>query len=106
MKINQLKDCLAPIIAGHPELRRIVLFGSFARGTQSRRSDIDLLLVMDTDRPFFQRYQGIHGELLTALRPWPVEFFIYTPTEYQHMLSEGNRFLQRAIQEGQVLHEC
>jgi predicted nucleotidyltransferase len=34
------------IAANHPEVSRIVLFGSFARGDFGARSDMDLLVVL------------------------------------------------------------
>jgi len=53
-------------------IEKAVLFGSFATGRQSRGSDVDLLLIQETDRRYFDRFQGILRELYAALpgRDW------------------------------------
>lgn len=32
---------------------RVILFGSFARNTQTRKSDVDLIVIKQTDKRFF-----------------------------------------------------
>jgi len=34
---------------------QIILFGSYAKGTQNKGSDIDLLIIQDTDLPNYKR---------------------------------------------------
>ncbi len=37
------------------EPQKVILFGSFARGDYHALSDVDLLIIKHTDRPFIQR---------------------------------------------------
>ena len=53
-----------------PELERVLLFGSFARGTAGARSDADLVVVLSTSR--HRRRMDRIPELLEALYPAPV----------------------------------
>jgi uncharacterized protein len=80
---------------------RVVLFGSFARGTQSRTSDIDLFIVWETPLPALERI----GQVLMLLRdaPRPLEVVVYTPREFrerQHL-----PFLRTILREGKTLYE-
>ena len=84
----------------YPEIDRVILFGSLARGDAGPRSDADLLVVVShTDMPFLER----------SVRYAPagvgigVDVFTYTRSELQEMLADGNRFVSRAISEGMEL---
>lgn len=81
---------------------RIVFFGSAARGDMSEASDLDVLIVKETDRRFVDRI----GEVLAFLRlPVGVDPVVYTPAELRTMVEEGNDFLASALAEGKVLYE-
>lgn len=82
-----------------PEL--ILLFGSRARGTASRRSDIDLLVVWETDAGPLDRIGQVLG--LLADSPWPVDVIAYTPADLR--ARRHSPFLRRALDEGKILYE-
>ncbi len=82
-----------------PEL--VVLFGSRARGTATRRSDLDLLVVWETDQPPMDRIGYRLGLLSDS--PWPVEVLAYTPSELERV--RDRPFLRGVLQEGRVLYE-
>lgn len=84
-------------------IRKAILFGSFATGRQSRRSDIDLILVQETVAPYFERFEGILSDLYRAIPSRPIEVFIYTPKELEGI--EHRRFIQTALREGRVIYE-
>lgn len=98
--IDELRRRLAP----HMRLaRRVVAFGSVARGETDEWSDLDLLIVADTPRPFLERFKDFAG----IYDVWPrVDLLIYTPAELNRMIAEGNPFVQRVLSEGIVLHEA
>jgi len=84
-------------------IERAILFGSFARGRQSKRSDVDLILIQKTDKPYFERFEGILRDLNRAVSGRDIEVFIYTPDELEQM--KGRKFIERALREGRVLYE-
>jgi predicted nucleotidyltransferase len=85
-----------------PEVRRIIVFGSVARGDAVPGSDVDLLLVLSSSRrPFLERM----SEYLPERFPVGVEIFAYTREEMEKMVAEGNWFLRRALREGKVLFD-
>ena len=102
MKINLLKKKLRPPIEKH-KFQKAILFGSLARGEAYRHSDIDLILIKDTNQRFLDRYDGVLAEFSQALPQWNVDLLIYTPEELAAI--SHRRFIQRALKEGIVLYE-
>lgn len=80
---------------------QIILFGSWARGTASRRSDIDLFIVLETTDPPLTRI-GTVLDLLTDA-PRSIDVIVYTPDELARRAHSP--FIRRLLQEGQVLYE-
>ncbi len=91
--VQRLETTLAP--------ERVILFGSFARGTQSRTSDIDLLVVWETPLPALERI----GQVLNLLKdaPRPLEVVVYTPREFRER--QTLPFLRTILREGKTLYE-
>lgn len=82
--------------------QRIVLHGSLVRGDWNRASDIDLIIVKDTNLPFSKRISEVIGLCDTTLS---VEPLVYTPDELATLLAAGNSFLEKALRQGKVLYE-
>ena len=73
------------------------MFGSVARGDADRWSDLDLVVIADTERPFFERFRDFDG----LYDVWPrLDLLIYTPTEFEKMVGEDNPFILRVLEEG------
>ena len=69
----------------HPE--KVILFGSLASGEVEEWSDIDLLIIKETPLTFLQR--GVEVALL-CYTGVGVDFFVYTPTEFEQMIASQN----------------
>ena len=82
---------------------RIVLFGSFARGDFHEGSDIDLMVILDTN----ERYVDRLGRVLAAVDPdrFDIEPHVYTPAEYATLKRQGSVLVEAAETEGKVLYE-
>ena len=98
----EIAACFAPVFRRYG-VQKAILFGSFARGEPSRRSDIDLILVQTTTRRFLDRLDGILHDLNKASPGPSVEALVYTPGEFEQMKNRG--FVSRALKEGKVLYE-
>ena len=85
----------------HP--RRVVLFGSRARGTAAPESDIDLLVVLD--RVADKRQAAI--EIRRALSDLPVckDIIVTTPDEIARRGDLAGSVLRPALREGKVVYE-
>jgi predicted nucleotidyltransferase len=97
---TELARLTSALLAYEPQ--KIVLHGSLARGDWNRASDIDLIIVKQTDQPFLERIGHVLDLCQSTLG---VEPLVYTPKELQAMLDEGNSFLEKALAEGRVLYE-
>lgn len=80
--------------------QKIILFGSYARGTQSHDSDIDLLIVKDTQEDFLTRIRSVRKSLLC---PLPLDILVYTTDEINKL--KDRWFINDIINEGVVVYE-
>jgi predicted nucleotidyltransferase len=82
-----------------PSIRKIILFGSAARGDVRCDSDLDLVVVQETDKKFLSRLEPFYRDARIAM-----DILVYTPDEFAAM-QEGI-FLKNALQDGVVLYEA
>ncbi len=85
----------------HPD--KIILFGSYAYGTPTQDSDVDLLVVMDTTASSKERSWAVSRLLIP--RPFPVDILVRTPREIEQALEKGDFFTEEIVTQGRVLYE-
>ncbi len=68
------KEKIITLIAGIPEVKRIILNGSRAKGTNRDNSDIDLCL--DAPALSFKNLVNLENELDNVLLPWKIDLSI------------------------------
>ena len=85
----------------HP--KRIVLFGSQARGDASPDSDLDLMVEMDTDLRPLDRMVAI-GNLFPH-REWPFDVVVYTPEEAADARTRFGNHMTFIDADGRTLYE-
>ena len=83
--------------------QKVVLFGSYAQGTATDDSDVDLLVVADTSLPPPQRYAAVRN--LVADFPAGFDIIVKTPAEYSRWRSVVNHIVYFADKYGTVLYE-
>jgi uncharacterized protein len=102
IETRQINDIVNRIAINYkPE--KIILFGSYARGNFNEDSDLDFILIKDTNEPKHKR--GLEVRKLFYGLPVPMDFKIYTATEFSKELSNQYSFLSSAIKESKVLYE-
>jgi predicted nucleotidyltransferase len=101
-ELQKLTKAIRPIFERY-RIQKAIAFGSMARGEATRRSDLDLILVQQTEERFLDRYQGILYELNQAVQDRSVEVLIYTPEELSRIADR--RFIADALREGEVIYE-
>lgn len=88
------------LTVGRPQ--QIVLFGSRARGTPRSDSDLDLLILEESDLPRYQRspryYHALAGVFPSK------DIVVYTPAEVREWAEVPNAFVTAALREGIVLY--
>lgn len=85
----------------HP--RRIIAFGSYARGEHGPDSDLDLIVEMETDKPFFERMAEVSS--IFGLRNWPMDLIVYTPEEFAERQRVWGTLVSLIQDEAKVLYE-
>ena len=83
-----------------PEVERVVLFGSYAAGRRDLFTDLDILVVMDTEENFVDRTARLYRQLLIDV---DMDLLVYTPQEFEGKQQSG--FVRQALATGQVIYE-
>ncbi|MCS6786750.1 MAG: nucleotidyltransferase domain-containing protein [Thiobacillaceae bacterium] len=84
-KLQQaLAEAAGTTLWNHPEVLGIWLFGSRARGDFGARSDVDLLVMVNTARPLPMDRLLDYRDLLARI-PAPVDLLVLTLSEFEAM---------------------
>lgn len=83
--------------------QKVILFGSHAWGRPHRDSDVDLLVIVDTD----ERPARLAAAISRACRPkfLPLDIIVKIPEEVRQRLEKGDFFIRKILKEGRVLYE-
>jgi len=81
LTVTEVQRRLAPVLSRYADIETAMLFGSVCRGEASRRSDVDLLIVRQTEQRFLDRARDLLGKLSEVFPNHAVELFVYTPEE-------------------------
>ena len=79
--------------------KRVVLFGSFARGRRDLFTDLDILVVIEGHEPFVQRLARVYGAVAPRVA---TDLFVYTPEEFEEL--KDRPFWKHALEASQVLY--
>ena len=89
--------------AGEP--LKIVLFGSHARGDTHPHSDVDLLIVEESDLPGYKRSPKYYGATSGLFPGRDRDIVVSTPDEIRDWEAVPNHFVTTSLREGRVLYE-
>ncbi len=98
-KINEMVQRIIKIF--DPE--KIILFGSYARGTAAQDSDADILVVMSIKGS--KRKKATEIDLALVGVDLPVDVIVVTPDELERNRSRIGTIIYPALREGKVLYE-
>ena len=90
---------------------RIVLFGSHAFETEELESDIDLLVILDSEdisQTYEQRMQSrllVRESVQAINKQVAIDLIVYTKGEYQDLQRQGSSFLKEIESTGKTLYE-
>jgi len=82
---------------------KVILFGSYAQGKPTQDSDVDLLVVMETNE------QSLHAaaRISAAIdHPFPLDILVFRPSDLQASLERKGVFATEIMAKGIVLHEA
>ena len=99
-RIDELRQAARRARTRVPSIERMILFGSFAAGTPTPRSDADILVVVDTSTERASRDRV--PALLQAMSPLPcpVDLFVLTNDELARAQREADALVREALASG------
>jgi predicted nucleotidyltransferase len=83
-----------------PEVEKVILFGSYAAGRRDLLTDLDLIVVMETDQDILQRTARLIQKLHATV---DLDLLVYTPEEFERQRESG--FLRHSIETGKIIYE-
>lgn len=100
---QELIDDVVRRIAARFHPKRIVLFGSHARGDATPESDIDLFIEMDSLLRPIDR--AVEVDRLFPGRLWGLDVFVYTPAEVADARTRSGNLMSYVDADGKVIYE-
>ena len=96
--IQEIKNRIVSTV--HPE--KIVIFGSYAYGTPTKDSDLDLLVILHTKEPMHKRVTRIR-KLVRDINI-PKDIIVYTPQEVEKWKNASAAFITSIMKKGKVIY--
>jgi uncharacterized protein len=87
-----------------PQVHKVILFGSHARGEAGPDSDVDLMVLMD-----FEGHSVDQSATLRLAFPeidFPVDLLVRTPDKFQQRCQMNDWFIREVRDQGKVLYEA
>jgi predicted nucleotidyltransferase len=81
---------------------KVILFGSLSGNTIKETSDIDLVVIKQTDKDPWIRMEEVDAYIDHT---FPVDVLVYTPDEIRNRLKINDCFVKDILAEGKVLYE-
>ncbi|WP_422445322.1 nucleotidyltransferase domain-containing protein [Thermoanaerobacterium sp. DL9XJH110] len=108
-RISKRKQCLekelyriVSILIEKYDPLKIILFGSLATGKTDEYSDIDLVVIKNTTKNFYDRLEETVDLLQENV---DTDIIIYTPEEAKELEESDMFFREEVIKKGRVLYE-
>ncbi len=98
-----LEDTLQHIVdalARRPEVKRAILFGSYAEGRRDLLTDLDVLIIMDSPLDFVTRTAEMYRYLSS---PVDMDLLVYTSEELER--NRDRSFIRQALEKGKIIYE-
>jgi len=97
-ELNKIIDALKKVSS----VQKVILFGSLASGSVGIKSDLDLLIVQETEKAFLSRLMELTEHIDPDLA---VDILVYTPQEFAEIQKKPNRFFQHILENGRIVYE-
>ena len=91
-----------PLLIEHERPDKIILFGSYSTGEVQEWSDLDLVIVKETEERFLDRTRRV----LLLLKPKVgLDVLVYTPDEFEQLSRERAFVRNEIVHKGKVIYE-
>jgi predicted nucleotidyltransferase len=103
--ISRIVQCLMGL-----NVYKVILFGSYARGTATEDSDIDLVVVLNSEEfaksidERLDRQRPVSSSVLEINRLYPMDVIVYSKGEYDYLKNKGDFFVKEVEETGVKLY--
>jgi len=84
--------------------KKIILFGSYAHGEPTQDSDVDLLIIKNTDKRPIDRWVEVKKLLRGVAPDLPVSPLVYTEREIDERNAMQDFFIEEIFENGEVIY--
>ena len=82
---------------------QVILYGSYAQGRAGPNSDVDLLIIAQTDEKFYQRMATVKGLIRDLRKGLAVSPLVLTKQELEKRIQIKDQFISGIIENGTKL---
>jgi uncharacterized protein len=105
MDIEKLKKEISKRIRENFKVKEIILFGSFAKGSASEDSDIDLIVILDEvrERDFSEmifKTNEVRMKIVDLIIPAGLDLIVLTSNEWDELLEKDGFFKNEVFDKG------
>ena len=101
-EIGTILDEIVDRIAKTFNPEKIIIFGSYAYGRPTEKSDIDILVIMETSKREIERMVAVSKSIQDYHKKIDFDILVKTPAEVKHRLEIGDPFIDEIISKGRV----
>ena len=89
-------------IADACDPKAIIIFGSVAKGTADENSDLDIMVILETDMTYYERTLAVRKAIgVTSI---PVDILAFTPEEVNAAKGRRRSIITEALITGKVVY--
>ena len=83
--------------------QKVILFGSYATGKETKDSDVDLFIIASTKERFFERMATVKRLVRDLRNGFPISSIVLTPAELEKRKKVGDLFIKEILKTGIIL---
>ncbi|GBU21728.1 hypothetical protein R80B4_01628 [Fibrobacteres bacterium R8-0-B4] len=90
---------------------KVILFGSYASGNPTEDSDLDVAVILDSDKILenfderMERRRPVSGAVREIRYQIAMDILVYSKAEIDYLKADGNNFIEEIESTGKVLYE-
>ncbi len=84
--------------------KKVILFGSYAYGEPNEDSDVDLLIIKDTEKRPIERWLEVKRLVRDRVRRLSVSPLVYTEKEIENRIAMRDFFVEEILERGELLY--
>ncbi len=95
-------DRITKILVRNYKPQKVILFGSAARGDDKPESDLDILVIKNTNKNYYDR---VFEAMRYVNTDKSVDMIVFTPEEFEKAQNEERVFIKQILKYGINLYE-